>query len=295
MSEETVVENAVEDASETIRAAGYVRVSQERNARNACLPRRSADVACGIGSARRRQGWGLGAQESDVARYVEFKLWKLVETYREEGGSGYDRERPALERLLADAKAGKLDVVIFPSIDRAARSVRDMIDIDTALRKAGVDVIFVREGVDTSTPTGELYRNIIAAVAQWEGRIIYERMSKGKRKKASEGGYIGGWLPYGYRSEGGRVVVVPDEARIVEQVFERRAKSASYRTIINQLEERGVRTSGGNTWQVSTLRGMVANRFYTGRVEFEGRFIRAQHDAIISDLLFEKANAAARA
>jgi len=263
-------EMAVENATETVRAAGYVRVSQERNARN---------------------GWGLGAQESDVARYVQFKSWKPAEVYREEGGSGYDRERPALERLLADAKAGKFDVVIFPSIDRAARSVRDMIDIDTALRKAGVDVIFVREGVDTSTPTGELYRNIIAAVAQWEGRIIYERMSKGKRKKASEGGYIGGWLPYGYRSEEGHVVVVPDEAKVVEQVFERRARGASYRTIINQLEERGVRTANGGAWQVSTLRGMVSNRFYTGRVEFEGQFIRAQHAAIVSDLLFEEANA----
>jgi site-specific DNA recombinase len=255
-----------------VRAAGYVRVSQERNARN---------------------GYGLGAQEGDVDRYVRFKSWRQAEVYREEGGSGYEKDRPALQRLLADAKAGAFDVVIFPSIDRAARSVRDMIDIDTALRKAGVDVIFVREGVDTSTPTGELYRNIIAAVAQWEGRIIYERMSKGKRKKASEGGYIGGWLPYGYRSEQGNVVVVPEEAEVVAWVFQRRAAGASYRVIIGQLEERNVRTANGGTWQVSTLRGMIRNRFYTGRVEFEGEFIRAQHDAIVSDVLFEQANAPA--
>ncbi|MHC5059111.1 MAG: recombinase family protein [Planctomycetota bacterium] len=252
-----------------LRAAGYVRVSQERNARN---------------------GWGLGAQESDVARYVQFKRWKPAEVYREEGVSGYDRERPALVRMLADAKAGKFDIVIFPSIDRAARSVKDMIDIDTILRRAGVDVIFVREGVDTSTPTGELYRNIIAAVAQWEGRIIYERMSKGKRKKASEGGYIGGWLPYGYQSENGQVVVIPEEAEVVRWVFRRRAKGISYRTIITQLEERGVRTAKDNNWQVSTLRGMIRNRFYAGRVDFEGELIRARHDAIVSDVLFEKAN-----
>ena len=252
------------------RAVGYVRVSQERNARN---------------------GWGLGAQEGDVSRYVQFKDWDAGEVYREEGGSGYEKERPALQRLLADAKAGAFDVVIFPSIDRAARSVRDMIDIDTALRDAGVDVIFVREGVDTSTPTGELYRNIIAAVAQWEGRIIYERMSKGKRKKASEGGYIGGWLPYGYRSENGRVLVVPEEAEVVARIFRRRADGASYRAIIDELARDEVRTANGGTWQVSTLRGMVRNRFYTGRVEFEGEFIRAQHDAIISDVLFEKVNA----
>ncbi len=262
-----------EETDGTVRAAGYVRVSQERNARN---------------------GWGLGAQEADVARYVQFKRWEPGEVYREEGVSGYEKDRPALQRLLADAKAGAFDVVIFPSIDRAARSVRDMIDIDTALRKAGVDVIFVREGVDTSTPTGELYRNIIAAVAQWEGRIIYERMSKGKRKKASEGGYIGGWLPYGYRSENGCVVVVSEEAEVVTWVFQRRAAGASYRMVAGQLKERNVRTANGGEWQVSTLRGMIRNRFYTGRVEFDGTYIRAQHDAIVSDVLFEKANSPRR-
>ena len=88
------------------RAAGYVRVSQERNARN---------------------GFGLGVQEAEVRRYVEYKGLRPVGFYREAGVSGYERERPELERLLADAKAGKLDVVVFPSIDRAGRSVKDII------------------------------------------------------------------------------------------------------------------------------------------------------------------------
>jgi len=254
---------------EETRAAGYVRVSQERNARN---------------------GYGLAAQETDVGRYADYKAWKLVGIYREEGVSGYERERPALQRLLADAKAGAFDVVIFPSIDRAARSVRDMIDIDAALRECDVDLIFLREGIDTSTPTGELYRNIIAAVAQWEGRIIYERMSKGKRRKKAEGGYIGGWLPYGYRSESGRVHVVPEQAAVVERIFQRRAHGTSYRTIINELERDRIRTPAGKPWRVSTLRGIAANRFYTGRVEFEGKLIRAQHDAVVSDVLFNRAN-----
>jgi DNA invertase Pin-like site-specific DNA recombinase len=96
-----------------------------------------------------------------------------------------------MDRLLADAKAGRLDVVVFPSIDRAGRSVCDVIEIDRALRGAGVDTVFLREGVDTSTPTGELFRNIMASLAEFEGRVIYERLSKGKRKKASEGGYTG--------------------------------------------------------------------------------------------------------
>ena len=92
-------------SDEATRAVGYVRVSQERNARN---------------------GYGLGAQEAEVKRYVDFKQWELAQVYREEGVSGYDRERPQLRQLMADAKENRFDVVIFPSIDRAARSVRDL-------------------------------------------------------------------------------------------------------------------------------------------------------------------------
>jgi DNA invertase Pin-like site-specific DNA recombinase len=250
------------------RAAGYVRVSQERNARN---------------------GYGLEAQQTDIRRYAEYRGLGRIGIYREAGVSGYERERPELERLLADAKAGTLDVVIFPSIDRTARSVKDVIEIDTALREAGVDIVFLREGIDTSTPVGEFFRNVMASLAQLEGRLIYERMSKGKRRKAAEGGYTGGWLPYGYRLEGGRAVVVPKEAKVVERVFRWRVEGRTLEAICERLNADSVKTQRNGKWRVSTVRGMLANRFYTGRVEFEGELIRAQHDAIVSDMLFRQA------
>jgi site-specific DNA recombinase len=245
-----------------------VRVSQERNARN---------------------GYGLEAQQADIQRFFEYKRLRRVRFYREGGASGYERERPELERLLADAKAGEFDVVVFPSIDRAGRSVKDVIEIDAALREAGVDIVFLREGIDTATPTGELYRNIMAAVAQFEGRIIHERMSKGKRRKAAEGGYTGGWLPYGYRLEGGRVVAVREEARVVERIFRWRAQGRSLEWIRRRLNANGTKTRRSGEWRVSTISGMLGNRFYTGRVEFQGDLIRARHDATVSDLLFDRA------
>jgi site-specific DNA recombinase len=248
------------------RAAGYIRVSQERAARN---------------------GYGLGAQEQEVRRFVEYKNWPLVELYREEGVSGYKKDRPALARLLADAKSGLFNVAVFPSIDRAGRSVRDVIEIDRALRAAGVDTVFLREGVDTSTPTGELFRNIMASLAEFEGRVIYERLSKGKRKKASEGGYTGGWIPYGYRrTNDGTIAVVPEEAAVVERIFGWAAGGRSLPSIAKALREEKVPTRNGGAWRPSTIQGMLRNRFYTGRVEYEGAVMRAPHDAIVSDVLF---------
>lgn len=248
------------------RAGGYVRVSQERAARN---------------------GYSLGAQEEEVRRFIEYKGWTLVELYREEGVSGYTKDRPAMDRLLADAKADRFDVVVFPSIDRAGRSVRDVIAIDRALRAAGVDTVFLREGVDTSTPTGELFRNIMASLAEFEGQVIYERLSKGKRKKASEGGYTGGWIPYGYRrAEDGTIAVVPEEAAVVERIFHWAAEGQSLPSIARALRQEKAPTQNGGRWRPSTIRGMLHNRFYTGRVRFDGKTIRAAHDAIVSDVLF---------
>ena len=256
------------------KVAGYVRVSQERAARN---------------------GYGLDAQEADIDRHAKYRGFASAEVYREEGVSGYERERPALDRLLADAKAGRIDVVVFPSIDRAGRSVKDVIEIDCALRRAGVDVVFVREGIDTSTPTGEFFRNVMASLAQLEGRIIAERLSKGRRRKAAEGGYVGGWLPYGYRAEDGEAVVVPEEAKVVRHIFERRAAGESYREIAQWLNRQKAKTQRGGTWQVSTLRRIVSNRFYTGRVEFEGGFLPGRHEAIVSEELFRRAGERRRA
>jgi len=265
------------------QAGGYIRVSQERAARN---------------------GYGLAAQEAEIRKYVAYKDLELVEVYREEGVSGYLRERPALDQLLADVKAGRFNVVVFPSIDRAGRSVKDVIEIDRTLRKHGADTVFLREGVDTSTPTGELFRNIMASMAEFEGRVIYERLSKGKRQKAAQGGYVGGWLPYGYRpacraatqrgagrrASNGGIEVVPAESAVVERIFSLAAEGRSLPWIVARLQEENAPTRNGGQWQPPTIRGMLRNRFYTGRVEFEGQLIRAQHDAIVSDVLFMKCN-----
>ena len=255
------------------RAGGYVRVSQERNARD---------------------GYGLDSQEADVRRFVEYKSLVLVEVYREEGVSGYERARPELDRLLADAKAGRWDVAVFPSLDRAGRSVKDIIEVDRTLRRAGVDVAFVRESVDTSTPVGEFFRNIMASLAQFEGQLIAARLSKGRRRKAARGGYIGGWLPYGYRCENGAVVLVPEEAEAVRRIFEARAAGMAYEKIAGKLSRDGIPTQLGGTWRVSTLRRIAANRFYTGMIEVDGKAVTGQHEAVVSCALFQRAAARSR-
>ena len=258
------------DEKDKTRVAGYIRVSQERQARN---------------------GYGLEAQETDIRRFAEYKGWQPVELYREEGVSGYKRDRPALERLVADAKAGQFHTVIFPSIDRTGRSVKDVIEIDTELRAAGVSIVFLREGIDTSTPTGQLFRNIMASVAEFEGRLIYERLSKGKRRKKANGGYTGGWLPYGYwRDEDGTVKVVQKEAKVVKRIFEWAIEGKGLRWSARRLNENGRQPRKGGSWRVSTVQGILRNPFYTGYTKFDSDLILGKHESIVSVTTYQKLN-----
>ena len=149
-------------------------------------------------------------------------------------------------------------MVVFPSIDRAGRSVRDVIEIDQTLRACGIATVFLREGVDTSTATGQLFRNIMASLAEFEGRVIYERLSKGKAKKRAEGGYVGGFVPYGFRrSAKGALATVPEEVRGVRQIFKRAAEGWSNAEIAEELQTANVPTRMGRPWRPSTVYGVL--------------------------------------
>ena len=185
-------------------------------------------------------------------------------------------------------------MAVFPSIDRAGRSVKDVIEVDRTLRKAGVDVVFVRESVDTTTAVGEFFTNVMASLAQLEGQIMAERLSKGRRRKAARGGYVGGWLPYGYRHVEGAVVAVPEEAEVVRRIFEARAAGMTYDDIAWQLIRDGIPTQCGGTWRVSTLRRIVANRCYIGMTEVDGKAVTGRHEAVVSRELFQRVAARGR-
>jgi DNA invertase Pin-like site-specific DNA recombinase len=226
-----------------------------------------------------------------VRRYAESRQWEIVELYREEGVSGYKRDRPELKRMLADAEAGRFDVTVFPSIDRIARSVWDTIDIEKQLRDRGISVVFIREGIDTATAVGEFFRNVMASIAEFEGHLMRERMRKGLRAKVAKGGWTGTWLPYGYEGEDGRAIIVKKEAAVVRRIFRWRARGKSLRWMARNLNKQGVPTQHNKKWYPSTVWDIYRNRFYTGKSKFDGGWVEGQHEAVVSDELFENANA----
>ena len=118
---------------------------------------------------------------------------------------------------------------------------------------------------------------------------MYERLSKGRRRKAEQGGYTGGLLPCGYRHEKGHAVVVAKEADVVRLVFRMRLNGRSYREIAGELRSRGAETKRGGMWRYGTVGGMLACAFYAGWVKYEGGYVRGSHEPIVSVDTFNRA------
>ena len=166
------------------RAAGYVRVSTERQA---------------------TEGLSLGEQERRLRAYAEARGWELVELYTDAGISGKRDDRPALRRLLA--QLDRFDTLIIPKLDRLGRSNRHLLDVFEQLEAADVQLVSVSEAIDTSTPIGKLLRSVLSAMAEFEADNISERVKAVTERRAREGGHHGGPRPYGYRFAEGTLVI----------------------------------------------------------------------------------------
>src|SRR5882762_4067898 len=116
--------------------------------------------------------------------------WTLTE-YVDAGVSGTKDSRPALNRLMADCRRGKIDSVIVWRFDRFARSVSHLLRALEEFRALGVDFVSVTESVDTSTPMGKMVFTVLGAVAELERSLIVERVRAGQRAAKARGKHIG--------------------------------------------------------------------------------------------------------
>ena len=124
-------------------------------------------------------------QLRDVREYVAARGWRAVE-FIDQGVSGARERRPALDRLLAEVKARKVDVVVVAAFDRFGRSVRHLVETLELFRHLGVEFVSLREQIDTGSPLGQAVFTIIAAIAQLERSLIAERVRAGLRRARAE-------------------------------------------------------------------------------------------------------------
>jgi DNA invertase Pin-like site-specific DNA recombinase len=125
-------------------------------------------------------------QSNELSEYAAFRKWEMVETYSDKMSGAKDK-RPALDRLMADAKRGKFDVVAVWRFDRFARSTSHLLRALEEFASLGIDFVSLKESIDTSTPTGKMIFTVLAAVAELERSTIRERVVAGQRAAKRRG------------------------------------------------------------------------------------------------------------
>jgi DNA invertase Pin-like site-specific DNA recombinase len=129
-------------------------------------------------------------QESELKEYCARRGWEAI-MYRDHGLSGAKQDRPALNSLLIDLRKRKIDLVVVWALDRLARSLRQLLTISEECRSLGVDLVSLRQNIDTTLPAGRLTLQILGAVAEFERELLRERVKAGMAQAKRTGKRIG--------------------------------------------------------------------------------------------------------
>ena len=215
----------------------------------------------------------LSAQISYYNKFIsEHEGWEYAGVYADEALSGTKDTREEFQRLISDCKAGKIDLVICKSISRFARNTMTMLESVRELKTMGIDVFFEEQNLHTLSAEGEMVLTFLSSFAQEEARSMSENM-KWRIKKDFENGLIwGAKQQYGYRVEGRKLVVIPDEAEFVRRVFSMYLSGLGFQAIANTFNKEGLKTKNGCRWQKSSVQNIIGNYNYTGDLILQKTF-----------------------
>lgn len=238
------------------------------------------------------EGYSIPQQIERLQKYCEAMGWIVVKIYTDDGYSGGSLDRPAMNQMIKDIKAGHADIVLVDKLDRLSRSQFDTLYmIQNVFDANGVAFVSRNEAFDTSTPFGKAMVGILAVFAELERSRIKERMMDGQEGRAKEGKFRGGgYVPIGYDYDpsDGILKINEYEAMQVREVFDMFINRVPVFRIMTIMNEKGYRTKYGE-WKEMTIRGMVSRRIYIGEIVHKGNVYKGQHEPIISLEVFEKA------
>ena len=276
-----------------------------------------------VSSERQIKGYSLDGQKRYLKEWAEFEGMTVSEIYVEPGKSGKSiTGREVFQKMLDDIATGEVetDYVVVFKLSRFGRNAQDILNSLTYLQRYGVNLICKEDGLDSSTAMGKMMITILGAVAEMERENIIIQSMLGREEKAKQGGWNGGFAPYGYKLVKGKLEIKEDEAPIVELIFDKFVNGGmGYSTIAGYLNRQEIPklpspNSHGREfidWSVHHIKRMLDNPVYTGRIAFgrtkmekvkgsENDYKRIKsdeyilsdevvHTPIVSDEMFEKA------
>ena len=243
----------------------------------------------------------LDAQYEASSAYIRSQAhagWALLrERYDDGGFSGGSTDRPALQRLLNDVRAEKLDVIVVYKVDRLTRSLADFAKLVELFDKHNVSFVSVTQQFNTTTSMGRLTLNVLLSFAQFEREVTSERIRDKIAASKRKGLWVGGMTPLGYDTKDRKITINKEEAERVRLIFRSYLKAGSLNRLLIELREQNIRTKlrkrkigktvGGAPFTRSPLAYLLRNRFYIGEVNFKGEVLKGEQPAIVDRSLFE--------
>ena len=244
----------------------------------------------------------LDAQREASEAYIKSQThegWSLVRARYDDGGfSSGSMERPALQKLLLDVQAKRIDVIVVYKVDRLTRSLADFAKLVEMFDAHGVSFVSVTQSFNTTTSMGRLTLNVLLSFAQFEREVTGERIRDKIAASKKKGIWMGGVVPLGYRVEGRALHIVEDHAELVRGLFKRYLDVGSVARLKERLDAEDVRlpirldgkgrSTGGGLFSRGHIYKIFSNPIYIGQIAHKGLVHEGQHSAIVDRELWEK-------
>jgi site-specific DNA recombinase len=244
----------------------------------------------------------LHAQREACEAYIKSQKhegWHALNTHYDDGGfSGGSMERPGLQSLLADIGSGKINVVVVYKVDRLTRSLLDFSKIIESFDAKGVSFVSVTQQFNTTTSMGRLTLNVLLSFAQFEREVTGERIRDKIAASKKKGMWMGGFVPLGYEVKDRNLVLNPEEAQTVREIFRQYLKFGRVSALKHFLDEKGILSkarkssagvaTGAKSYSRGALYHLLNNRIYVGEIAHRDNIYPGQHEAIIDRDTWDK-------
>jgi site-specific DNA recombinase len=237
----------------------------------------------------------LHAQREACLSYIRSQChegWIAVDDHYDDGGySGGTLQRPALQRLIRDLEAGRIEAVVCYRIDRLSRSLRDFTRLIDVFESNQVSVVSITENFNTGTSIGRLNLHMILSFAQYERELAGERIRDKFLQSRKRGLWMGGHAPLGYDIRDRKLIVNETEAALVRHIFERFLQVGSATTLVQELNAAGHRTKRDKPFDKGNLYKLLNNRTCIGEIEHKRTAYPGEHNAILDQATWDKVHA----
>ena len=238
-----------------------------------------------VSTTEQADAYGPDSQREKIRAWTEMEGVEPEQIdWYEDAASGGDTDRGGLQSMLDELEDCTYDALVVYRADRLSRSLKDLLVlIEDVLDPCDCAFVSVTEPLDTTTPMGRAVLHMIGTFSELERGLITERLREGRKSKARGGGHATGEVPYGYRkTPDGDLEPDPDTAPIIERIFKLRSDGESLRSIADTLNAAGVPTKRGGDWYASTVKHVLDNPKYRGRLvqTFDGETVETEAEAL---------------